>query len=156
MGIAITMEQFLDHNTVHYDLVRHAPTVSSLRTAEACHIPGGCLAKGVVLKDEIGYLLAVLPATHHIRMADLEARTNRHLLLAPEQEMQALFRDCAHGSVPVMGAAYGMDMIVDDSLAGQPDIYFEAGDHETLVHMDGAEFQRLTAQAPHGNFSVHM
>lgn len=155
MGIAITMEQFLDHNTAHYDLMRHAPTASSLRTAEASHIPGDCLAKGVLLKDEIGYLLAVLPATHHIRMADLEARTQRHLHMAAEPEMQALFRDCAMGAVPVMGAAYGMDMIVDDSLAAQPDIYFEAGDHETLVHMNGSEFNRLTAQAPHGRFSVH-
>ncbi|WP_431858423.1 aminoacyl-tRNA deacylase [Azospirillum sp.] len=156
MGIAITMEQFLDHNTAHYDLMRHAPTESSLRTAEASHIPGDCLAKGVVLKDEIGYLLAVLPATHHIRMAELEARTNRHLHLAAEPEMQALFRDCARGAVPVTGAAYGMDMIIDDSLAAQPDVYFEGGDHETLVHMDGGEFNRLFARVPHGNFSVHM
>ncbi|HYH38055.1 MAG TPA: YbaK/EbsC family protein [Azospirillum sp.] len=155
MGIAITMEQFLDHNTARYDLMRHAPTESSLRTAEASRISGDRLAKGVVLKDEIGYLLAVLPATHHIRLTELEARTNRHLHLAPEPEMQALFRDCARGAVPVMGAAYGMDMIVDDSLAAQPDVYFEGGDHETLVHMEGAEFNRLTAQAPHGRFSVH-
>jgi Ala-tRNA(Pro) deacylase len=155
MGIAITMEQFLDQQTAHYDLMRHAPTASSLRTAEAGHIPGDRLAKGVVLKDEIGYLLAVLPATHHIRLADLEAQTRRHLHIVAEPEMRGLFRDCAQGAVPVMGAAYGMEMIVDDSLAAQPDVYFEGGDHETLVHMDGAEFQRLTARAPHGRFSVH-
>ena len=155
MGVAITMEQFLDQNTAHYDLMRHAPTVSSMRTAEASHIPGDRLAKGVLLKDEIGYLLAVLPATHHIRMAELQAQTNRPLHMVAEPEMQALFGDCARGAVPVMGAAYGMETIIDDSLASQPDIYFEGGDHETLVHMDGAEFNRLTAQAPHGRFSVH-
>ena len=155
MGIAITMEQFLDQQTARYDVVRHAPTDSSLRTAEASHIPGDRLAKGVVLKDDIGFLLAVLPATHRIRLADLEAQTRRNLHIAAELEMQVLFRDCVEGAVPVMGAAYGMDMIVDDSLSAQPDVYFEGGDHETLIHMNGSEFQRLTAQAPHGRFSVH-
>jgi Ala-tRNA(Pro) deacylase len=42
--------------------------MSSMRTAQACHVPGNCLAKGVLLRDESGYRLAMLPATHYIRM----------------------------------------------------------------------------------------
>ncbi|HYG90226.1 MAG TPA: YbaK/EbsC family protein [Azospirillum sp.] len=155
MGIAITMEQFLADHTAAYEVLQHAPTQSSLHTAEASHIPGDCLAKGVVLKDDIGFLLAVLPATHHIRLADLEAQTDRHLHIVAERDMDGLFRDCALGAVPILGAAYGVETIVDDSIVGQPDVYFEGGDHQTLVHMTGTEFQRLTAQAQHGRFSVH-
>jgi Uncharacterized conserved protein len=155
MGIAITMEEFLAEQHVRYDLLRHAPTATSMRTAEAGHIPGDALAKGVVLKDEIGYLLAILPATHHVRLDALEAQTHRHLQIAAEQDMARLFPDCARGAVPVFGSAYGLDTIVDDSIAGRPDVYFEGGDHETLVHMDGNDFQRLTAQAAHGRFSEH-
>ncbi len=153
MGIAITMEQFLSDRHVRYDLLRHAPTASSMRTAQAGHVPGDLLAKGVLLKDEFGYLLAVLPATRHIRMAELRAQTSRPLEMVAEAEMARLFPDCARGAVPVMGDAYGVPTIVDDSIADRPDVYFEGGDHETLVHMDGADFQRLTARAGHGRFS---
>ena len=52
--------------------------------------------------------------------------------------------------------------IVDDNgeaweamytLEQQPDVYFEAGDHKSLVHMDRAEFSRVTEGARHGQFS---
>jgi len=39
--------------------------------------------------------------------------------------------------------------VMDDRLEGFNDIYFEGGDHRTLVHMTGAEFHRLMADVPH-------
>jgi Ala-tRNA(Pro) deacylase len=46
-------------------------------------------------------------------------------------------------------------MLVDDSIEKQPEVYFEAGDHGTLIHMSHAQFATLTATARHGRFSVH-
>jgi Ala-tRNA(Pro) deacylase len=46
-------------------------------------------------------------------------------------------------------------MIVDDSIQMQPEIYMEAGDHETLLHLSQAQFARLNANAQHGRFSSH-
>ena len=46
-------------------------------------------------------------------------------------------------------------MIVDDSMEAQPEIYIEAGDHETLLQLSRAQFARLTADALHGRFSTH-
>ena len=43
--------------------------------------------------------------------------------------------------------------IVDDALERQPDVYFEAGDHVSLVHMDKFEFARVMKGARHGSFS---
>ena len=155
MAIALTLQQYLDEHGVTYDVVAHAPTLSSMRTAEASHVPGDCLAKAVVLKQEAGYLLVVLPASHRLRLDDVRAWLNGRVELATEQEIEALFRDCARGAVPAIGEPYGMDMIVDDSIATQPDIYFEGGDHATLVHMTGAQFARLTDGTQHGQFSRH-
>jgi Ala-tRNA(Pro) deacylase len=75
--------------------------------------------------------------------------------MADEAEISQLFRDCAHGAVPAVGKCYGLDTIVDDSIQTQPEIYLEAGDHETLLHMGHAQFARLMANAPHGRFSAH-
>jgi len=51
--------------------------------------------------------------------------------------------------------ATGLNIIVDDSIEAQPEIYMEAGDHETLLHLSHAQFARLTANALHGRFSAH-
>ena len=39
---------------------------------------------------------------------------------------------------------------MDDSLAQQPDVYFEEGDHTNLVHVSGISFQKLMAEALQG------
>ena len=155
MAIAPTFQRYLDQH-VAYDVIAHEPTMSSMRTAQACHIRGDCLAKGVVLCDDSGYMLAVLPATYHIHMRELRLQFGEDVDLAGEREIDELFHDCAHGAVPPIGECYGLDMIVDDAIDGQSDVYLEAGDHTTLVHLTRAQFAKLTADARHGRFSVHM
>jgi len=43
--------------------------------------------------------------------------------------------------------------VVDDSLIAQPEVYFEAGDHEDVVHLRGGDFLRLLDGSLHGRFS---
>ena len=154
MAIALTLEKYLDTKHVEYDVLAHEPTKSSTLTAEACHIPGDRLAKAVLLRDCQGYTLAVLPASRHIRLAALKRQYGDDVTLASEHEIEELFQDCARGAVPAIGECYGLDMLVDVSIAQQPEIYFEGGDHATLVHMSRAQFNDLTAFAQHGRFSV--
>jgi Ala-tRNA(Pro) deacylase len=154
MAIAPTLQKFLDQN-VTYDVISHEPTASSMRTAEVCHISGDCIAKGIVLRRDGGYILAVIPASHHIRLPDLRRQIGNDVDLATEPEIDRLFQDCAHGAVPPVGECYGLDVIVDDSIEGQPDVYLEGGDHVTLVHMNRPQFARIMAEARHGRFSTH-
>lgn len=153
MTTAPKLTQYLASHGASYDLVPHDLTMSSMRTAEACHVPADCVAKAVLLQDNGGYLLAVLPASHHLRFEKLETQGHRPVRMATEDEVAHLFPDCARGAVPPIGAAYGLHTIVDDSIAERPDIYFEGGDHETLVHMSGPAFQALMMDAERGRFS---
>jgi Ala-tRNA(Pro) deacylase len=155
MAIAQTLERYLVAKRVKYDVIAHEPTNSSMRTAEACRISGDRLAKAVLLRDETGYALAVLPASHHIRLSDLKEQFGDDVDLATEREIEDLFQDCVRGAVPAVGECYGLDMVVDDSIEEQPEVYFEGGDHATLVHMSHAQFAGLTSTARHGCFSVH-
>ena len=155
MAIALTLERYLDAKSVKYDVIAHQPTNSSGETAEICHIPGDRLAKGVLLRDEVGYALAVLPASHHIRLSELRRQFGDDVDLATEGEIEDLFQDCVRGAIPAIGECYGLDMVVDDSIEEQPEVYFEGGDHATLVHMTHAQFAKMTAAARHGSFSFH-
>ena len=154
MALAPTLQKHLDQN-VTYEVITHDPTMSSTRTAQACHVSGDRLAKAIVLRRDGGYMLAVLPASHHIRLPDLRQQVGDDVKLADESEIKPLFPDCALGAVPAIGECYDLDVIVDDSIEEQSDIYLEGGDHMTLVHLDHAQFARLMAEARHGRFSVH-
>ncbi|HTF00228.1 MAG TPA: YbaK/EbsC family protein [Bradyrhizobium sp.] len=155
MSIAPTLQKYLAAENIQYEEILHELSMSSARTAEACHISGDRLAKGIVLRRDGEYMLAVVPASHHLRLSELRTKLGDNVDMADETEINQLFRDCAHGAVPAVGKCYGLDVIVDDSIEAQPEIYMEAGDHQTLLHLTHAQFARLTANAPHGRFSAH-
>jgi hypothetical protein len=64
-------KKYVDANLT-CDLVSHEPAMSSMRTALVTHISGERIAKGVVLRGDGGYVLAVLPASRHIHLEQLE------------------------------------------------------------------------------------
>lgn len=153
MPIATTIQNFLREQRVPFDVLMHNHTGSSLKTAEAAHIPTERLAKAVMLEDDKGYLMAVIPASYRINLGELRRVLGRNVGLACESELTGIFRDCEVGAVPPLGHAYGIETVYDDSLAQMPDIYFEAGDHEELIHVTREEFMRLMGMARHGKFS---
>jgi len=147
---------FLDNKGVEYELVRHPHSDSSLATAEKAHIPGGLLAKAVVLKDDAGCVVAVVPATYHVEPETLGRELGRHLRLASESEFETLFPDCEPGAVPPLADLYGHEVVIDDSLKDAPEVYLEAGDHERLVHLRRRAFTALFDRAHHGRFAHHV
>lgn len=153
MTIARSVEEFLADHHVDYELVNHPRAVTAMRAAEAAHVPGDRLAKSVLLEDDAGYLIAVIPATHRVDLGKLHRQLKRRVGLAIEREVATLFPDCDPGAIPATGAAYRVDTIVDDSLLEQPDVYFESGDHEALVHLSGPAFGSMMAGVPHGRFT---
>ncbi len=153
MAIAPTLQQYLADCRIEYDVMAHETTMSSTRTAQACHVSGNCLAKAIVLRTGNGYMLAVLPASRHIRLSDLRTEIGEDVDLASEDEIQRLFPDCDRGAVPALGQCYGLDVMVDDSIDEPPEVYLEGGDHATLIHMSHAQFAKLMAQKRHARFS---
>jgi Ala-tRNA(Pro) deacylase len=153
MALSPTLQKFLADNGIDYDVIQHERTMTAARAAQTSHVSGDCVAKGVVLQDGAGYLMAVLPSSHHLELDELSGQLERPLGLAGERDVEALFPDCDRGAVPPVGRAYGVDVIVDDSLAAQRDLYFEGGDHASLVHVDRTAFDRLMGGARHGRFS---
>ena len=155
MAMAHTVREYLDYVGVKFDLLPHPHTSSSARTAAAAHVPGRQVAKSVLLEDNEGYLMAVIPATHRLDFDRLEQQLHRHLDLAQEKELEDLFFDCETGAIPPVGEAYGVTVVYDDQLSECGDIYFEAGDHSDLVHISGKDFQALMKGCQHGQISHH-
>lgn len=153
MSVAQTLQQYLTDNGITFDTLTHPETPSASRTAQVSHVPGDRLAKGVVLRKGDAFLLAVLPASHHLMLEAVQDKLREQVELASEAEIKPLFPDCAVGAVPALGSAYGLSMLVDENLDGQPEVYIEGGDHRTLIRVSGETFHRLAEGVPRGRFS---
>lgn len=148
MSIAASVDDYLSRSGVRYDLVAHTRTTNSSQSAQAAHVPGSQLAKCVMLHDDSGYLMAILPATRRVDLDAIDEQLGRRLMLAREDELPAMFRDCEPGAIPPLGKLYGIDVVLDDDLLQAEDVYFEAGDHRALVHVTGEDFLQLMGDAP--------
>lgn len=153
MAIAETVQRFLELHSVEYDLVPHPHTGSSHETAEAAHVNEDHIAKAVIVTDAAGYAMLVVPASNWVDVGHLRKELNRGFHLATEDELATLFNDCEAGAVPPLGPAYGIETFLDEALTSLANIYFEAGDHEQLVHTAGEDFRTLLGGVRHGYYS---
>lgn len=153
MTIAQTVSGYLQSRHISYDVIAHPYSDSSRKAAETAHVPPEQLAKAVILSDRRGFLMAVVPGDRHVSLEDLWKKLGRRLSLTPENRLAPVFRDCESGAIPPLGPAYGMETIVDDSLVGQPEVYFESGDHRGLIRVGGDEFLALLRDAMYGQFA---
>jgi Ala-tRNA(Pro) deacylase len=147
MSIANTVRDYLAGNAIDYELIAHTHTQSSRDSASSAHVGSDHLAKAVIVKEDESYLMVVVPADHHIHMGRLHHLLGQDVGLATEQELVSLFPDCDGGAIPPLGRAYHMKTLIDSSLLGQSEIYFESGDHEHLVKVSGEQFSKLLDDA---------
>lgn len=153
MAIALTLEEYLEDCDINYDLISHRMTSNSMATAEVAHVSGQQIAKSVVLADEGGYLMIVLPANRHIDLDGINHMLHRNMVMATEEEITDLFWDCEKGAIPPIGDAYGVEVLMDESLGPCHDVFFKAGSHTDLVHMSGKHFRKIMRNVDHGQFS---
>ena len=153
MAIAETVKNYLNRKTVDYTLSVHPHSGSSHETAETAHVDEDHIAKAVIVKDATGYAMVVVPASYYVEMKHVRKELNRELELVEEDEFCKLFPDCEPGAVPPLGPAYQIETFLDEALTSLANVYFEAGDHEHLVHVSGDGFMALLGGVRHGHYS---
>ena len=138
------VKELLDLQRVPYELCVHRPAYTAQQVAEETHIPGSIMAKTVVLKVDGRFVMAVLPAPLHVDTARLRRALRADLLrLATETEFQDLFPDSELGAMPPFGNLYGIPVCVEESLARDREIVFNAGTHQDAICMLYDDFNRL-------------
>jgi Ala-tRNA(Pro) deacylase len=152
MTIATTVKDYLDKNQIAYQLIDHPKSYTSSEIAAAAHVADDHIAKGVLLNDDHGFLLAIVPADQWLNFDRLRDELDRELQLSTEEDVEAVFMDCDPGAVPPFGEAYGLESILDDALTSLAKVYVEAGDHQQLVVLSSEQFLSLMQGVRHGHF----
>lgn len=134
---------YLAEQQVRFEMLLHAPAFSAQQRAKVLHVSGRQVAKCVLLAGRRNYLLAVLPATHHIDEIRLERELASPVRLANDREIARVFRDCEWGVVPPFGTLYGLATLLDDSLKPDDMLIFEGNTHVEAVRVRCADFERI-------------
>ena len=137
------LKEFLDSNDVKYTTIGHSIAFTAQEIAARTHIHGKELAKTVIVKTGEKTLMAVLPASYRIDLNLLSQVVASPVQIALEEDFQNKFPNCELGAMPPFGNLYDMEIFVDESLAEDEEIAFNAGTHNELVRMAYRDFERL-------------
>jgi Ala-tRNA(Pro) deacylase len=138
------LEELLTSRHIAFERLPHQRAYTANRMAQLLHVSGKEVAKTVVLRTDHGHALAVLPATRHVDLVQVgHDLGEEHVELASEEAMGRLFPDCEAGAVPPFGSLYHLPTIVDESLAEDSSIVFEAQDHEHAIRMSYQDYEAL-------------
>lgn len=147
------MTSYLHEHQVPFDVIAHPHTATSRQAAIAAGVDAHRLAKAVLLTSPDHYLAAIIPADEQVRLGKLSQDYGAPLSLATEQAVRAVFGDCDPGAAPGLPVAWRVEMVWEDDLLGQPDLYLEAGDHEHLIHVETKYLRDILRGTPHCHFS---
>jgi Ala-tRNA(Pro) deacylase len=134
--ISARLLEYLDSRGVNYAISVHEPAYTAQETAWQDHTPMRQVAKTVVFVANGAYAMALLPATMHVDAEMLRvALGTPELRLAGESELAKLFPDVEVGAMPPFANLYGIPVYIDEHLASQHEIAFQAGSHTEAIHM---------------------
>jgi Ala-tRNA(Pro) deacylase len=143
--ISTRLQDYLDDSDVDYSISIHRPAYTAREIAHSDHTPSRQMAKTVVFEADGAYGMALLPAHMHVDAVDLRHSLGiADLRLASESELQKLFPDVEVGAMPPFANLYGIPVYIDEHLASQHEVAFNAGSHMEAIHMKTHDLIRLS------------
>lgn len=138
------ISDYLRSRGIPFVTLLHRPVPSAARFAQSVHVPGSGVAKGVLLRTENWYVLAVVAATYRVDIGRLaEVLGVSSLSLATEDEVESVFVDCERGALPPFGRLYGLTTVVDAQLAAQAEIVVEGNTRHEGIRLRFSDFEAI-------------
>ena len=144
MAVVPTVQEFLRRANVPYAVFPHIRAYTAQEEAAVTHVPGRDWAKAVVCFVDGEPIQAVVPADLDVDLdwlAILAGATS--IRLADEDELRWLYPDCERGAMPPLGPLYRQMVYVDEALAAEEQIVFNAGTHGDAVRMRYDDFAAI-------------
>jgi Ala-tRNA(Pro) deacylase len=135
--------QFLLEHHVPFERIIHPPAFTAQKRAKFLHVRGREVAKTVLLAGPEDFILAVVPATHHVDTDALSRALGGPVRLASDAEVADVFRDCEWGVVAPFGSLYGLPTVIDESIDPETMLVFEGAIHAEAIRMRCADFEKL-------------
>jgi len=156
MTVLKKLKDYLEKNQVRYEGGVHEPVYTSQEIAASMHVPGKELAKVVMVKADGKMVMLVLPASYRVDTKKVKKVLKcKRLGISKEKDFEELFPDCEVGAMPPFGNLYDLEVWVDQVLAEDEFIVFQAGSHVETLKIKYNDYAQLVNPKV-GDFSVHL
>jgi Ala-tRNA(Pro) deacylase len=145
-GFGIDMvASYLEEQGVAHEVVEHPTRYSAAADARAAGLEPDDAAKTILLRDDEGYKVVVIPASHRLDLHKLRELlgADSSLRLAAEHEIAADFEAFEVGAVPPFGPLLPAPEVVDRRLLEHDRVMCSGGDHRHGVMLDPNEIVRI-------------
>jgi Ala-tRNA(Pro) deacylase len=142
MSIPRALIDCLNTNKVSYEILPHAVAFTARTAANAEHIASHHQAKVVMVSSEKGPVMTVLPADRKLDLRKVGRLTHARVVLQSETDFAPFFPDCETGAMPPFGNLYGLTTYVDQHLADEDYIVFEAGNYTEAIKINYRDYER--------------
>jgi Ala-tRNA(Pro) deacylase len=136
--------RYLQSNKVEFQVLEHDPAFSAHDVAAVAHVPESEMAKAILIRIDEHYWMAVLRADQRINQQMIRRVFGaKNVQLAPEEDLGMLFPDCQIGAMPPFGNLYGLPVLLEECLANDEEIVFNACTHTKAIRMKFKDFRHL-------------
>lgn len=148
--------QYLSEQGIAFETHEHPPAYTAQDVAAEEHVSGNMTAKPVLVWTGAEYVMCVLPASYKLDMGKVaDVLEVKKVRLADEAELAKVFPDLEVGAEPPFGNLYEVQTLVDEHLAADEEIVFQAGTHRHAIRMKYADYASL-AKPDLADLAVHL
>ncbi|SFR75231.1 HD-like signal output (HDOD) domain, no enzymatic activity [Marinobacter daqiaonensis] len=156
MAAAARVEQYLNRKGLAFELV---PVTPSSRGGLESAVLGAAVDRRQVIRstaliDLKGVLLVVHPFDSSPDLDAIEALVGRRFQPLTATQAGRLFSDCAPGFLPPFGSAYGIPVVVEQSLYSAARVIMACGSSSRLMVLDGRDFRLALGDAGKGHVTI--
>lgn len=145
MSVSQSIQEFLRLADVGYTAFPHPRAYTAKQEAAAAEVPLHNWAKVVTCFADGEPVQAVVPADCDVDFEELARVIGApQVRMATEDELDWLYPDCETGAMPPFGPLYRQLVYVDEQLAADERIAFNAGTFANAIAMRFSDFVRLT------------
>lgn len=135
---------YLISKGIPFETIQHRPAYTAHDVAAQEKLSEQDVAKVVIVMADGKIKMVILPAALQVDFIKLgELLHARDVHLAQEPQFSHLFPDCQVGAMPPFGNLYDIPVFVEQSLAQDEQITFNAGTHTETMRVNYADYARL-------------
>lgn len=138
------LREMLEERGIQYQWSHHDPAFTAQDLAHRLHTTGHAVVKPVLVQADGRFVICAVPASRKVDVSLVKDFLDaRDVHLASEAQLKQVCKDCELGAEPPIGTLFHVSTILDEHLADQRTLTFQAGTHRDAVTMSLGDFVRL-------------
>ncbi len=154
LPLAPRLNHFVDEQNVRFQLIHHAQYSDHRLALEESGLKPECAVKVVALIDARGPAAAVIPYYSQLNIGLLNESLGRTFQILSDANACRLFSDCESGHYPAFPMAYGLPVVLDESVLSQEYIVSHSGCQRALLKLSTSSFSIVMKGAIKGNIAL--